>query len=248
LSRERAAHDLFRSPWSKHCKRWRATMAHHAIPLSDLGRQQAALIATTLDVKPTLLLSSTYLRAIETARPFSERTGCPITPRPLLHEFSALDVALLEGMTVERRPVADAFWAKADPDPRHGPGSETFREFGARVAGFAGNLPHLPQDTVFFGHGIWFALLCWKLWGFNADDATVMRECRRFQRALPMPNCPVYGLEQVAKGRGGFRPLRRSRKRSPLRQPRNVARASLTISPLVRTRRPASAWRSAPAR
>jgi len=177
------------------------TMAHAEIPLSGLGRRQAALVAALLEVEPILLLSSTYVRALETARPFSEKTSCPITPHRLLHEFSALDAELIDGMvTAQRRPIADAFWAEADPDLRHGPRSETFREFSGRVAGFAGEMAHLPQDTVLFGHGIWFALLCWKLWGFSGDDATVMREFRRFQRALPMPNCAVYGLEQAAKG------------------------------------------------
>ena len=177
------------------------TMAHAAIPLSELGRQQAALVAELLEVEPNLILSSTYVRAIETAWPFSDKTGCPITPHPLLHEFSALDAGLIEGMvTAQRRPLADAFWEQAEPELRHGPDSETFREFSARVVGFAGELPHLPQDTVLFGHGIWFALLCWKLQGFGADDSTGMLEFRRFQRALPMPNCAVYGLEQKAKG------------------------------------------------
>ena len=183
------------------------TMPHPEIPLSDLGRRQAASVAELLDVKPALVLSSTYVRAIETARPFSEKTGCQITPHPLLHEFSALDAALIAGMvTAQRRPMTDAFWSQADPDLRHGPGSETFGEFSARVAGFAGEMPQLPQDTVLFGHGIWFALLCWKLWGFTGDDATMMREFRRFQRALPMPNCAVYGLEQVGRGQWRLQP------------------------------------------
>lgn len=177
------------------------TMAHAEIPLSDLGRRQADLVAELLDVAPVLLLSSTYVRALDTARPFSEKTGCPITTHPLLHEFSALDAGLIEGMvTAQRRPMADAFWSSADPDLRHGPGSETFREFSARVAGFAAEMPDLPRDTVLFGHGIWFALLCWRLRGFSDAGSTGMQEFRRFQRALPMPNCAVYGLEQAAKG------------------------------------------------
>ena len=175
------------------------TMAHAAIPLSELGRRQAVLVASLLEVEPELILSSTYVRAMETARPFSEKTGCPITPHPLLHEFSALDPALLEGMTTERRPIADAFWGRADPDLRHGPGSETFREFSARVTSFASEIPHLPADTVLFGHGIWFALLCWRLWGFSEDSSTGIQEFKRFQRSLPMPNCAVYGLEHAAK-------------------------------------------------
>ena len=181
------------------------TVAHADIPLSELGRRQAEfvaeLMAELLDARPKLLLSSTYGRAIETARPFSEKTGCPITPHPLLHEFSALDAGLIEGMvTSQRRPLADAFWSAADPDLRHGPGSETFREFEGRVAAFQGQLAELPEDTVLFGHGIWFALLCWKLQGFSADDSVGMRAFRGFQRRLPMPNCAVYGLEQAAKG------------------------------------------------
>ncbi len=178
------------------------TMAHAEIPLSDLGRRQAALVATLLDVEPTLILSSTYVRALDTARPFSDKTGCPITPHPLLHEFSALDAGLIEGMvTAQRRPMADAFWNAADPDLRHGPGSETFLEFEARVAAFRGELEHLPDNTVLFGHGIWFGLLSWKLLGFRADDAVGMREFRRFQSGLPMPNCTVYALEPGAPGK-----------------------------------------------
>lgn len=183
------------------------TMAHAEIPLSELGRRQAALVAQLLEVEPILLLSSTYVRAIETARPFSEKTGCPITPHPLLNEFSALDAGLIEGMvTAQRRPLADALWEQADPDLRHGPASETFREFSVRVAGFAGEMSHLPRDTVLFGHGIWFALLCWKLQGFTADDSTGMHEFSRFQRALPMPNCAVYGLEHAGRGLWRLKP------------------------------------------
>lgn len=183
------------------------TMAHAEIPLSDLGRRQANLVAELLDVQPVLLLSSTYVRAIDTARPFSNKTGCPLTLHPLLHEFSALDAGLIEAMvTAQRRPLADAFWSAADPDFRHGPGSETFQEFSARVAGFADEMPDLPHGTVLFGHGIWFALLCWKLWGFTGADATVMQEFRRFQKALPMPNCAIYGLEQAAKGQWRLQP------------------------------------------
>ena len=62
------------------------------------------------------------------------------------------------------------------------------------VPAFQGELAHLHicRTTPFlFGHGIWFALLCWKLRGFSAADATGMREFRRFQRALPMPNCAL---------------------------------------------------------
>ena len=53
------------------------TMAHAEIPLSDLGRRQAAMVAELLDVEPILLLSSTYVRAIETARGIQREDRLP---------------------------------------------------------------------------------------------------------------------------------------------------------------------------
>lgn len=178
------------------------TMEHARIPLSDLGRAQAATLAQLLEVDPVLVLTSSYLRARETAQPFCDKTGCVATPHPLLHEFSALDPALIEGMSgAERRPIADAYWQEADPAARHGPGSETFVEFDERVTAFRGELPGLPSDTVLFGHGIWFGLLCWKLLGFSAEGSAGMTAFRRFQRGLPMPNCAVYTVEQLSPGK-----------------------------------------------
>ena len=182
------------------------TMEHASIPLSELGLAQTQTLAKLLDVEPVLVLTSTYLRARQTAQPFCDKTGCPAQPHPLLHEFSALDPGLIEGtVTAQRRPMADAFWLQADADLRHGPGSETFREFEARVAAFVGELPHLPDATVLFGHGIWFGLLVWKLLGFTADDSAGMRAFRRFQSGLPMPNCAVYELDRHQVGRWSVR-------------------------------------------
>lgn len=178
------------------------TMEHAQIPLSDLGRAQAALLAQLLEVDPVLVLTSSYLRARETAKPFCDKTGCVATPHPLLHEFSALDPALIEGMGgAERRPIADAYWQASDPQARHGPGAETFVEFEGRVTAFLGELSGLPSDTVLFGHGIWFGLLCWKLLGFSAEGSDGMKAFRTFQRGLPTPNCAVYTLEQLPPGK-----------------------------------------------
>ena len=179
------------------------TIEHAQIPLTALGRAQAATLAEilALQVQPKQVLTSSYLRAIETARPFCKATGCQPETHPLLHEFSTFDPALLEGMMGEqRRPIAQAYWQQADPEARHGPGAETFLEFEARVAGFLELLPALPDRTVLFGHGMWFGLLCWKLLGFSAQNAEGMRAFRRFQMALPLPNGAVYTLEQTNSG------------------------------------------------
>lgn len=65
----------------------------------------------------------------------------------------------------------------------------------------AAALPALPDRAVLFGHGIWFALLFWKLGGGDAiETSRGMASFRRFQRALPMPNCAVYALELQPSG------------------------------------------------
>ena len=181
------------------------TMEHAAIPLSPLGVAQAAALPSLLDVKPSLVLASSYLRAIETARPFCARHASLPEIHPLLHEFSALDANQLLGMDgVARRPLAEAYWQACDPALRSGPGAETFFEFDARVEAFAATLPSVPDRTVLFGHGIWFALLFWKLGGGDAiTTSRGMATFRRFQLVLPMPNCAVFALELRPGGQWG---------------------------------------------
>ena len=178
------------------------TMEHADIPLSELGHAQAKLLAELLYVRPTLVLTSSYLRARQTAVPFCEKTGCVAKPHPLVHEFFNLDPDHLVGMTgVERGPIAAAYWQRAEPTWRAGPRAETFAELDARVTAFKAEMASLPEDTVVFGHGMWTALLIWKLLGFSAADSVGMRAFRRFQVGLPMPNCAVYSIEQLAPSR-----------------------------------------------
>jgi broad specificity phosphatase PhoE len=177
------------------------TMAHDAIPLSALGKLQAQMLATVLPQRPSLILASEYLRAQHTAQPYCERVGLRAQTHPLLHEFSTIDPAWLEGMNGEqRRPIADAYWQESDPEKRMGPEAETFTEFVQRVAAFLPQLQQLPDGAVLFGHGMWIGLLIWKLLGFTAPDSVGMKAFRRFQLGLPMPNGAVYRLREAASG------------------------------------------------
>lgn len=123
------------------------------------------------------------------------------TVQPLLNELSSIDPALIQGMNgKQRRPIADAYWQAADPTKRMGELADTFIEFEQRVAAFISELDALPDNSVLFGHGIWFGMLTWKLLGFNARDSHGMKAFRRFQMGLPMPNCAVYTLDSSAPG------------------------------------------------
>lgn len=167
------------------------------IPLTDLGNAQARQLAVELDIRPQRVITSEYVRAVHTAKPFCEKQNIEFITHRLLHEFTMLDPQEVAGTTnAQRRPLVEDYWQVSNPERRMGPGAETFREFANRVDGFLNELDNAPNRTVVFGHGIWFALLLWRVMGFSAYDDAAMRSFRKFQLALPMPNCAVYELHR----------------------------------------------------
>ncbi len=178
------------------------TMAHDAIPLSELGKAQAQALATVLDLQPGRIVVSEYVRTHQTALPFCNKVSMQPMILSALNEFSCLDPGLIQGMVgAQRRPIAEAYWQTADPEQRMGEQADTFHEFEQRVAAFIPELDTLPDKTVLFGHGIWFALLTWKLLGFNARHHQGMKAFRRFRSGFPMPNTAVYRLESFTPSR-----------------------------------------------
>jgi alpha-ribazole phosphatase len=175
------------------------TMEHHAIPLTDVGRNQAELLSLMLPELPADVLVSPFLRAQDTAAPYCTRYSVKRRTLDVLREFETIDPELLKGMSGdERRPIVDAYWAESLPDKRMGERAETFREFVDRVTRFkALELPVLNDCTVVVGHGMWTAMLIWQLLGFSADDSYAMKAFRRFQLGFPMPNGAVYHLTEV---------------------------------------------------
>ena len=136
------------------------------IPLTDAGRQQAMGLAERLPAQPPRVLASPFLRAMDTAKPYAQRTGQAIEGEPLLHEFDMIDHALIAGMDhVQRRPVSEAYWEAADPDKRMGDEAE---RSGLLRAGFrrswpTGSLPcRMAQCALGMAFGLpWRFGSCW---------------------------------------------------------------------------------------
>ena len=135
-------------------------------------------------------------RTRDTAAPYCQKYGIEPAILPCLNEFSCLSFDLIRGMDGEaRRPPAQAYWQHADPHRRTGQGADTFAEFDARVEAFLQNACRsLPDGALLFGHGIWIAMLVWKLLGFQAALSADMSAFRAFQTHLPMPNAAVWQL------------------------------------------------------
>lgn len=178
------------------------TAEHHSVALTQAGRAQAAELADLLPQQCANVLVSPFERAQHTALPYCTKLGLTAQVVPLLHEFETTDPDLTKGMTgAERVPLIDAYWAQADVSARMGPRAESFTEFAGRVEAFKQDvLPQLPDSTVIFGHGMWNALLYWRLMGFSVNDAFAMKSFRRFQIGFPMPNGAAYRVQQLQPG------------------------------------------------
>lgn len=79
------------------------TVAHHAIPLSSLGELQAKSLSKLLPENPSMIITSSFHRAQQTAAPYAKRVGMCASVHPLLHEFDNFDLALIAGMNGAQR-------------------------------------------------------------------------------------------------------------------------------------------------
>ena len=178
------------------------TMEHHAIPLTDAGQAQARALVELLPQKPSKVLVSPFERAQHTAAPYCAALGLETQTLNELKEFETFDPDLMQDMDgKQRRPLVDEYWSKAEPGLRMGKRAETFTEFAQRVNSFRlETLPQLPDGSVVFGHGMWTALLFWRVMGFTDYDNFAMKGFRRFQLGFPMPNGATYRLQEIASG------------------------------------------------
>ncbi len=126
--------------------------------LTDRGIQQAERLRDRLtkdtDINPDLIITSTYLRASQTAAIASADLGLPVVDDPEVQEWRLGADAV--GVTLEQ---ALASWqrvrAGADHDHRISPGTETHNEFVARVdsALLRITAKHHGEEILVFTHG-----------------------------------------------------------------------------------------------
>ena len=118
-------------------------------PLTDMGRQQARLMAEYLDkYKVDKIYASSLNRAVETAQAIADRQHCPLEKRDELRELNA---GLWQGLSfeeiAEKYPQTYVAWrsdiGNAKPD-----GGETCSQLYDRVTAFLQQVLEEPEDTV----------------------------------------------------------------------------------------------------
>lgn len=184
-------------------------------PLSDRGHAQAAELAARIDRMPDLIVTTPYIRTLQTAAPLLARL--PHVPHEVwdLHEFTYLSAAQYANTSeVDRRPAAKAYWQLNDPVYRHGEGAETFVEFIGRIdAGIERLLTLTPSLTICFTHGYVIKAVVWRLLNpALAISPEAMKDFKAFHSHYAVSNGEIYPFAAGAglEFQGALTPTKRS--------------------------------------
>ncbi|TAK14075.1 MAG: histidine phosphatase family protein [Anaerolineae bacterium] len=134
-------------------------------PLTALGRQQIQAMVEHIPQRPDLIVSSEYVRAVESADMLRQRfPDVPYEVWPI-HEFTFLaeDKYTRAGMKGLGREYFK-YWWRSRPDQPDGPGAETFNDFIARVDTMLDRMRDSPHNFVIVcGHGWFNRALVWQM-------------------------------------------------------------------------------------
>lgn len=176
-----------------------ATTHPTSIPLTDKGQNQARAIAQEIESAPDLIVTSPFLRTLQTAQPTLAKFPDAAHAQWPIQEFTFLSPARCRGTTTaERLPWVQEYWARADPDYNDGDGAESFRAFVERVrdAWKAVQDPALGEFVLLFSHGQFMSALNWQvLNGWKGVDGELMLEFHRFHREKPVANSAVLEIQ-----------------------------------------------------
>lgn len=178
------------------------------IPLSAKGRVQADAMAAGIEATPDGIVTSAFLRSIQTAAPVMDRFPTVMSDIWPIHEFTYLDPAACVGTSwIERKPMVEAYWARLDPDHVDGEGAESFRDLLARARAFLDRLATTQAPlTLIVSHGQFMqaARLLAETPDLPARDA--MAAFRDAEAQAPFANCERL---QLAADAGRVRVERR---------------------------------------
>ncbi|WP_315987086.1 histidine phosphatase family protein [Actinomadura sp. HBU206391] len=166
-------------------------------PLTAVGREQAERVAEVFTEPPSLIVSSPFIRAGQTAEPTRRRfPDVPYEEWPV-QEFTYL--GSLHGPSTtgeERRPHVEAYWERCDPTYVNGGGGESFAALIGRTGDLLGRVDTGSEGLVaVFTHGLFMRALIWSvLTGTREPDAADMRDYRRFAEVYVLPNGCIVDL------------------------------------------------------
>jgi len=179
-----------------------STSIPDAIPLTDVGWRQAKKVSLAFEQTPSLIVTSKYLRAVQTAQPTIERFSNIPTQIWGIHEFTYLSSEKLGNTSrEERQPLVKSFWTNCDPDYLHGTGAETFSNFIERVKAMKDKIMALDEGFIaIFSHGYVIKAMLWANL-INSFTATTdyMQNFYKFHTSFNLYNGAIIECEYDPK-------------------------------------------------
>jgi broad specificity phosphatase PhoE len=167
------------------------------IVLTSRGMAQAECVVAAFTRPPSLIVTSSYLRAIQSAQPTIERFPQACLEEWPVHEYTYLSLASRHNTTLQgRKPQIDAYWERCDPQYIDGDGAESFAALVVRAEQVLERIRCLDDDFVaIFSHGLFIRTLLWVLLAGPVEiDAAMMRRCRSFISGFSAPNGSIMKI------------------------------------------------------
>lgn len=144
------------------------------IPLSPAGLSQAIAFAEQVKKEPTRVISSPFLRAIQTAEPLANKYDLHIEIWYELREFNYLPADKINNTTWEDRlPARKAYYERDDIDYTEiGDDTESFREFVKRVNKVISQIKDISDkgSIYIFSHEIMIWAIYQRMAGVSVND------------------------------------------------------------------------------
>ena len=195
------------------------------VPLSALGERQAVALGRWFaeghaDARPEIMLSSPYIRAIQTAERFRAAGGCDANEAICIDErLREKEFGILDGLTVaginKEFPDQAHFRAQLGKFYHRTPGGESWTDVILRLRSVLDtvSLHYAGQRVMIFGHQV--VVLCMRYILENMDEAGILA----VDKAGDVANCSIteYRFDE-SMGRSGTMRLVRYNETAPVEE------------------------------
>lgn len=180
----------------------KATLSNKANPLSEKGLKQANDLTSHLffSDEPDLIVHSSYKRAIQTMKPYTDLFPNIPTEEWPVHEFTYLDTEKYKNTTQDERIKPRAqYWDRCDPTYIDGPGSESFNNLANRVLNTIDNLQDRDEKLIYvYSHGWFIKFVQWIILNESVRemhwDKNVMEKVYKFWESVSLPNTGIIKI------------------------------------------------------
>jgi broad specificity phosphatase PhoE len=165
------------------------------IELSAFGHEQALALVSGIQDKPDLIVTSAYIRTLQTASPLINRFPDTLHEQWPIHEFTYLSPIRCQDTTTEQRiPLAMEYWNRCDPDYRDGDGAESFADFMVRVRSAKDRIKQRTERCMMlFSHHQFINAMLWIAGRASPHPITAegMDNFRKFLFSGTIDNCQI---------------------------------------------------------